>query len=77
MNNLIFISDELPSNDNILDRFKRIKNSHDKETFIDYICKTNSSIESHTFYTQLNVLMAIPKEKYLVIYESSNFNNSM
>ena len=71
MNNLIFISDELPSNDN------DIKNSHDKKTFIDYICKTNSSIESHTFYTQLNVLMTIPEEKYFVFYESSNFYNSM
>jgi hypothetical protein len=71
MNNLIFISDELPSNDN------DIKNSHDKKTFIDYICKTNSSIESHTFYTQLNVLMTIPEGKYFVFYESSNFYNSM
>jgi hypothetical protein len=71
MNNLIFISDELPSNDN------DIKNSHDKKTFIDYICKTNSSIESYTFYTQLNVLMTIPEGKYFVFYESSNFYNSM
>jgi len=71
MNNLIFISEELPSNDN------DIKNSHDKKTFIDYICKTNPSIESHTFYTQLNVLMTIPEEKYFVFYESSNFYNSM
>ncbi len=71
MNNLIFISEELPSNDN------DIKNSHDKKTFIDYICKTNSSIESYTFYTQLNVLMTIPEGKYFVFYESSNFYNSM